>query len=167
MDTKVWFELVNEIKLHEESFVLYPKMWDRYGPPIGLTWSKVEFVEAARSSLPQSGGLYAFAIRAPNPDFPPNSYLFYIGEVGATGSASRTFPTRFNEYLRELRIMTRPKVGYYLHKFYGYIDFYYCPIDHSTVDIKALESRLITSLWPKANVKDFDASIRPARAAFS
>ena len=105
-------------------------------------------------------------IRASNPDFPTNSYLFYIGQVGASGSPPRTFPRRFQEYLDEYRVVTRPRVARFLHNYQGVIDFYYCELDHLKVDIKMLESELITALLPAANVSDIHPDISPARRAF-
>ena len=105
-------------------------------------------------------------ICARNTDFPPNNYLFYIGEVGATGGVGRTFKRRFQEYLDEYREITRPKVAQFLHSYKGTIDFYYCELDHLAVDIKALETELLTALLPIANVADIEPEIRAARRAF-
>lgn len=103
---------------------------------------------------------------ARNSDFPPNSYLFYIGEVGATGGRQRTFPRRFQEYLDEYENVTRPKVAHFLIRYKGAIDFYYCELDHLAVDIKALETKLLTALLPIANVRDIEPDISAGRRAF-
>ena len=165
MNPTIWFELAKDIKHHRQEFYIVPSLWERYGVARGLKWERVDFLASSKTSLPDKKGLYAMTIRAPNPDFPPNSYLFYVGEVGAKSSEKRTFPRRFQEYLDEYRQITRPNVAIFLHSYRGYIDFHYCELDESA-DIKSLESDLITYLLPIANRRDIEPEIGIVRRAF-
>ena len=167
MNPSIWFRLVEELHQFRESFIVAPRLWEDYGPPFGLTWNKVDFEPSSKIILPPAKGLYAMTVRARNPDFPPASYLFYVGQVGASGSPDRTFPVRFQDYLNEYSRIKRPKVARFLHKYKGHIDFYYCVLDHSMVDIGALEKKIITALLPMANTSDIEPSISAARRAFS
>lgn len=150
-----------------EAFVLHPGSWNAYKSTMGLSWAHVAFDHRSRAKVPKKPGLYAFAVRPPHFDFPPSSWLFYIGEVGATGSAARTLWQRYKEYLDELDENVRKKVGAYLHRYRGYVRFYFCELDPSSTDLKALESELISALWPSGNVKDFNLRSSGTRRAFS
>jgi hypothetical protein len=155
------------IKIHKEEAVLYPKLWSRYGTGRGLTWKAVPFDAGSRPKVPKTQGIYAFVVHPAVSDLPPNGWLFYIGEVGATGSAARTFWKRYDEYLGELDKTTRPKMSMLLERYKGYINFYYCELDPAAVDLKQLEAELITAAWPYANIKDFHVQYRQVRRAFS
>ncbi|TPK59103.1 hypothetical protein FJ930_29455 [Mesorhizobium sp. B2-4-15] len=158
---------VNEIKIFTEPFVLHPESWNSYKSTITLTWTHVDFKHSSRKQVPKKPGLYAFAVQPPHMDFPPSSWLFYVGEVGATGSAARTLWRRYKEYLDELDKNIRKKVGTYLYRYQNYVRFYYCELDPKVIYLKALESNLISALWPEGNVKDYSASTRDTRRAFS
>ncbi len=162
-----WLDLTDRVKIYTEDAVLHPGFWTRYGDGHRLTWQKVAFNAASRAEVPRSRGLYAFAVQPPHSDFPASTYLFYIGEVGATNSPGRTLWQRFKEYLDKLKVIKRPSVGMLLNRYNGYVDFYYCELDPAAVDIKAIESALITALWPKANIRDFAVEVRQVRQAFS
>ncbi len=155
------------IKLHREEVVLWPKLWSRRNISLGLEWNVLPFSRATRSRVPRTKGLYAFAVQASVTDLPPHSWLFYIGEVGAGSSEDRTLWKRYGEYLGELDRVTRPKMSMLLERYKGYVQFYYCEIDPEEIDLKALESELITAAWPYANIKDFDVQYGPVRRAFS
>ncbi|MEH3107742.1 MAG: hypothetical protein PGN09_10825 [Sphingomonas fennica] len=155
------------IKVHREEAVLYPKLWKRYKAKRALSWKTLPFNEATRAKVPKTQGLYAFVVKPEVGDLPPSGWLFYIGEVGATASPSRTFWKRYEEYLGELSKVTRPKMSMLLERYKGYIHFYYCELDPKTVDLKAVEAELITAAWPYANIKDFDVQYRQLRRAFA
>lgn len=165
-DDGLWFALVQETKVHTEHVILSPTMWAKYTTHRGLSWTRVPFEAAAQSQVPAQEGLYAFAVRPPVADFPPSSWLFYVGEVGATGGNNRTLTVRFGEYLRELSKMKRPSIAAPLKLYNGHIDFYYCPLDHANDDIKQIEQDLITAMWPWANRADFAVDVRQVRRAF-
>lgn len=156
----------DQITLHSQEAVLYPKLWKRYGPVRSLTWKVLPFNEATRSKVPKTQGLYAFVVQPEISDLPVHGWLFYIGEVGATASPARTFWKRYDEYLGELSKVTRPKMSVLLNRYKGYIKFYYCELDPTAVDLKAVEAELITAAWPTANIKDFDVQYRQVRRAF-
>jgi hypothetical protein len=162
-----WIRLTDEVKARTEDVTLHAGFWSRYGAGHGLRWQKVPFTPESRPQVPRKAGLYAFAVQPPHADFPPSTYLFYIGEVGATSSTDRTLWQRFKEYLDELKVTKRPSVGMFLNRYNGYIDFYFCELDPQAVDIKAIESALITALWPKANIRDYAVGVRQVRQAFS
>jgi hypothetical protein len=165
-DYDLWFKLVQETKAHTESVVLHPAMWARYVAVRGLKWTSLKFEDASLPKIPAERGLYAFAVCPPAEDFPPSNWLFYIGEVGATGRKGRTLQARFSEYLDELTRMKRPNVAAHLTRYNGHIDFYYCPLDWQAQDIKLIESELISALWPEANRADYHVGIRAVRRAF-
>ncbi|SEL80195.1 hypothetical protein SAMN05216382_2677 [Sphingomonas palmae] len=155
------------IKLHREDFVLYPHLWQRYGKGRGLKWKTIPFDRSKRPEVPKTQGLYAFVVHPSVSDLPPSAWLFYIGEVGATASKARTFWKRYDEYLGELDRTTRPKLSMLLERYRGHVHFYYCELDPTTVDLKAVEAELITAAWPYANIKDFHVQYGQVRRAFS
>lgn len=155
------------IKIHKEESVLYPKLWARYGTGKGLTWKVLPFNAATRPKVPKTQGLYAFVVHPSVSDLPPNGWLFYIGEVGATAAPARTFWKRYDEYLGELDKTTRPKMSMLLERYKGHVHFYYCELDPKVVDLKAVEAELITAAWPYANIKDFHVQYRQVRRAFT
>lgn len=155
------------IELHTRPFALPPEHWQGYHSVQPLTWKHVDFNRASRAVVPRNPGLYAFAVQPPHNDFPPSSWLFYVGEVGATQKPGRTLWKRYGEYLSELDDNVREKVGRMIFKFHGYVRFYYCELDPMKVDIKKVESELITAMWPYANKKDFKAIAAKTRKAFS
>lgn len=157
---------VDEIKIYSETFVLHPGKWKTYKSAQPLAWRHVDFNAASRARVPKTAGIYAFAVQPPNADFPPASWLFYVGEVGATSSAARTLWQRYKEYLIELDESVRAKVGSFLYRYNGYVRFYFCELDPAQTDIKAIESELISALWPAGNIRDFNASSAGTRRAF-
>lgn len=157
---------VADIKRHREDFVLHPPSWRGYKSTKPLEWKYVVFNKAARAQVPKKPGLYAFAVQPPHSDFPPSSWLFYVGEVGATGSEARTLWKRYAEYLKELEESVRAKVGTYIYRYRGYVRFYYCELDPAD-DLKAMETMLISALWPDGNINDFSADVARIRRAFS
>ncbi len=158
---------VADIKRHMEDFVLHPPSWRRYGSSTPLVWKQVDFGKANRSQVPKRPGLYAFAVQPPHTDFPPSSWLFYVGEVGATGSEKRTLWQRYKEYLDELEESVRAKVGTFIYRYRGHVRFYFCELDPIANDLKAIETALISALWPDGNINDFDADVARIRRAFS
>lgn|GEM_PF-6859351 len=163
----IFAQQVDDVKIHTETVILHPKSWNAYKSAATLSWKHVDFDAKSRAQVPKVPGLYAFAVQPPHGDFPPGSWLFYVGEVGSTASSSRTLWVRYKEYLDELKVNIRRKVGTYLYRYDGYVRFYYCHVDPNQHDIKQLESELISSLWPDANIADFNATTRPVRKAFS
>lgn len=156
----------DEVKVYTEPFVLHPGKWKTYKSAQPLTWRHVDFDVASRAKVPKVPGLYAFAVQPPHADFPPSSWLFYVGEVGSTGSAARTLWQRYKEYLVELEESVRAKVGSLLYRYNGYVRFYFCELDPAQADIKAIESELISALWPAGNIRDFNAGSAGTRRAF-
>lgn len=150
-------ELADYIQTHTREFVLAPKKWAEYRSIQPLKWKHVDFNKASRVHVPKERGLYAFAVQPPHTDFPPSSWLFYVGEVGADSGPTRTLWKRYAEYLVELEDNVREKVGRMIYKYRGHVRFYYCVLDPKVVDIKAIESELISALWPYANKRDFNA----------
>lgn len=157
---------VADIKRHMEDFVLHPPSWGAYKSTKPLTWKYVDFGKSTRAQIPKKPGLYAFAVQPPHGDFPPSSWLFYVGEVGATGSDARTLWKRYAEYLKELEESVRAKVGTFIYRYRGYVRFYYCELDPAD-DLKAMETMLISALWPDGNINDFSADVARIRRAFS
>ncbi|THD34462.1 MAG: hypothetical protein E7773_14835 [Sphingomonas sp.] len=158
---------VADIKRHMEDYVLHPPSWRNYRSALPLKWQHVDFNRTSRALVPKKPGLYAFAVQPPHADFPPSSWLFYVGEVGATGSEKRTLWQRYKEYLNELEESIRAKVGTFIYRYRGYVRFYYCELDPAANDLKAMEMMLISALWPDGNINDFDADVARIRRAFS
>lgn len=158
---------VDEVKKYTEEVVLNPSLWRGYSSKTALTWKHVDFDRPSRARVPKKPGLYAFAVQPPYVDFPPSSWLFYVGEVGATASQSRTLWQRYKEYLGELETSVRKKVGSVIYRYNGYVRFYYCELDPMVSNIKNIESELITALWPFANINDFCMNAAGTRRAFS
>ncbi len=158
---------VDEVKKYTEEVVLHPGLWRGYSSAGMFTWKHVDFDRPSRARVPKKPGLYAFAVQPPHANFPPSSWLFYVGEVGATASPSRTLWQRYKEYLNELDTSVRKKVGSIIYRYNGYVRFYYCELDPKMVNIKNLERDLITALWPYANIRDFSIDIAGTRQAFS
>lgn len=166
VEHRQFLQETDNIKIHKEEAVLYPKLWTRYKNSRGLNWKALPFNKATRPKVPRTQGIYAFIVHPAVSDLPPNGWLFYIGEVGATDSAARTFWKRYDEYLGELDKTKRPKLSMLLERYKGYVHFYYCELDPVSVDLKALEAELITAAWPYANIKDFHVQYGQVRRAF-
>lgn len=167
-DYRDFIKDTDEVKLHTECITLYPELWKRYAKNYGLKWKVAKFDEVSKPTIPKEKGIYAFVVVPDLGDLPPSSWLFYIGEVGATNSQNRHFNKRYSEYIDEFRIATRPKLAMLFNRYKGHIYFYYCAIDpNNNMDIKDIESELITAAWPFANIKDFAVRMRKSRRAFS
>lgn len=159
-------EQADYIENQTRLYTLAPKQWAAYTSSVSLTWKHVNFNRASRAKVPRKPGLYAFAVQPPHADFPPSSWLFYVGEVGATDRPARTLWKRYGEYLKELDESVRPKVGRMIYKYRDFVRFYYCELDPKVVDIKAIETQLISALWPYANKNDYDAESARTKRAF-
>ena len=157
----------DEKKKYTEEVVLHPGLWRGYPATGVLKWNHVDFDRPSRARVPKRPGLYAFAVQPPHANFPPSSWLFYVGEVGATDSPARTLWKRYKEYLNELETSVRKKVGSIIYRYNGYVRFYYCELDPTINDLKIMETELITALWPYANINDFSAEVAGTRRAFS
>ena len=162
------FDLVDMAKkykgeLHE--FYLDMKAWSSFKTKASLNWHKVEFRPENHSAVPKQPGIYAFSCEHRGTKLPPHGYILYVGITGDEDSAA-TLHSRYAQYVRHQSTKQgRPAVVYMLVNWANHLSFYFCPIVNSKISLKGIEKRMINSLLPPINKRDFDAEITAIRAA--
>jgi hypothetical protein len=164
MNTDDFVKVVERLKKDGMHICLSPELWSNSKVPSSLTWTDVKFVLSERTNVPSVRGVYAFVISYQKSHFPPNYLIVYFGETGETGN--ETLRSRFVSYFRELKGPKRRAVHYALRKYASHIYFYFCAIPDRRRSVKKLEKQLTGTFFPVYNVRDFDAELRPAVAAF-
>lgn len=148
-----------EARGYRETFLLWPKMWKTWNPPITLKWEGRPFSTSSKSRIPNSPGVYAFVIQPGIPPGVPHSVLMYVG------MSDRPLRQRFGEYLREMKDTTgRPAISTMLQMYQGYLHFY-CASVKKPNKPKDIEDHLLETLAPPMN-KQYPATIRRIVGAF-
>lgn len=148
-----------EARGYRETFLLWPKLWQKWNPPVTLKWRGKPFSGASRSSIPNTPGVYAFVLQPRVPPGVPHSVLMYVG------MSDRPLRQRFGEYLREMADPTgRPAINTMLQMYEGYLHFYCAPVIKPGKP-KEIEDHLLETLAPPMN-KQYPAAIRRITGAF-
>jgi hypothetical protein len=148
-----------EARGYRETFLLWPRNWQKWNPPATLKWKSKPFSSASRDSIPKSPGVYAFVLQPRIPPGVPHSLLMYVGMT------DRPLRERFCEYLREMTDASgRPAISTMLNMYQGYLHFY-CATVAKPATPKEMEDHLLETLAPPMN-KQYPATIRRITAAF-
>lgn len=164
MTANDFVKLVEHLKKDGSHICLSPELWRKSKVPDCLRWTNVKFAKNERVSIPNARGVYAFVVEYRKLCLPPNHHIVYFGEVGEKGN--ETLRSRFLSYFRELKSSKRRAVHYPLQKYKSHIYFYFCAVPDMRRSVKKLEKQLTGTFVPEYNLRDFDADLRPAVAAF-
>lgn len=145
---------------HRIIAVVWPETWTRNPAQYSLAWQKVRFSDTNRDVIPQSRGIYCFAVSIENAFIPVHGYIAYVGITG--DKKERTLRDRYGDYLRDRRVGSkRPKLREMFNLWGEHLDFWYCPFPDRAVDLGALERELNTILLPPFVENDFEAWAKP------
>jgi len=148
-----------EARGYRETFLLWPKLWQKWNPPITLKWKGKPFSKSSGPSIPNNPGVYAFVVQPRVPPGVPHSILMYVG------MSDRPLRARFREYLREMADPSgRPAINTMLQMYKGYLHFY-CATVAKPAKPKDIEDHLLETLAPPMN-KQYPATIRRITGAF-
>lgn len=148
-----------EARGYRETFLLWPKMWKAWKPPVILKWRGQPFSASSKNRIPNKPGVYAFVIQPGIPPGVPHSVLMYVG------MSERPLRQRFGEYLREMNDTTgRPAISTMLQMYQGYLHFY-CASVVKPAKPKEIEEHLLETLAPPMN-KQYPATVRRIIGAF-
>lgn len=142
-------DLESELAKHciRKGVILYPTEWRSFNQEFidEWEWTSVPFTEETVLTIPNNKGVYSFSIKPPIANHPHNSLLIYIGKAHQD-----TFRDRFKDYLRQMRRTKRPQIATVLNRWYGFLQFSYCPVI-DTERIQQLENGLLKALIPPYN----------------
>jgi hypothetical protein len=155
---------VDDLESYAKTFVLCPRQWETFAPPVDLKWHHLRFSSANRAQVPACPGVYAFVVRRRTSSFPRHGYVMYIGMTKRDGAGN--LKTRYANYLSERKTVKRPKVHYLLNKWRDHLFFYYAEITDNTCDIAQVEQGLCDAIIPPCNINDFSAKVRRLVRAF-
>jgi len=154
----------DDLKSFAMRFVLSPQQWATFNSPIGLTWQRVKFDRLNSENVPNTTGIYAFAVEYPDSQLPPHGYVMYIGITKSDGGGN--LRKRYQQYLNEKRVLKRPKIHYMLNKWSQQLYFHYAVVTDPVCDVRGLEQQLCDAMIPPCNKNDFSARIRRQVQAF-
>lgn len=155
---------VRQIKADLHEIVLSPARWRTFATPRPLNWTKISFESANRNQVPKQRGIYAFTLEVSNHNLPGHAYILYVGQAGHDSGGD--LHKRYAQYLAETkRQNARKKIIYMMTMWKGDLNFNFVEIPDRRINLKKLESSLLTALIPPANTKDFDADIQDAVGA--
>lgn len=160
-------DLIQETDKYKASlykFYLDLDAWRGFKSKFPLSWNKVKFDKATRTSIPKERGIYAFSLAWDTSALPDHGYILYMGITGDESNAN--LHSRFGQYLSELRRADkRPKVYYMLEKWKGDLFFNFVPIPDKRLSLKKLETEFLSALKPPINERDMTVSVSNARRA--
>ncbi len=145
------------ISKYRREFILCPAFIKKKDELPDLNWSTIKF-NADNPNLPDQQGVYAFSIVIENGNLPANSYILYVGKAGDVTS-NNTIKKRYRDYVREVRVQSRPAIHRMLNLWKGHLSYHYAVVPNgvSTGDI---EQQLTTIFIPPYNTNDFIAEVR-------
>ena len=101
-------------QLQSATFIVVPAEFHRAKVVPPLSWHSVKFGPAAKKSVPEEPGLYAFVVQIPYAGLPPHGWVMYIGQTG-DGTSDATLRGRFGQYLQEKKKFKRARVFFMLN----------------------------------------------------
>jgi hypothetical protein len=141
-------DLADQLKAHEQPIMLFIDGWKSYKQKTfdQAKWTTHIFRKETTKHIPHKPGVYAFLIRPGIPLGLDANVLIYIGK------ADTSIRSRYYRYLKESidPVYGRPKITYWLHKYFDYVHFAYAEIPKPG-DPYDLEQRLLAALMPPAN----------------
>lgn len=142
---------------YRQEFVLCPFFINTKSDLPSLQWLSMKFNRDERE-LPSQQGVYAFSIEVENLNLPKNSYIVYVGKAGDTNS-SNTIRKRYRDYVRELRVKSRPKIHRMLTLWDGHLTYHYAEVPDG-ISTGEIEKQLTTVFIPPFNTNDFHVEVR-------
>lgn len=146
-------------------FIVSPSEFHRADVVPRLAWKSVKFGAAAKGSIPEEPGLYAFVVRIPFDGLPPHGWVMYIGQTG-DGTSSATLRSRFGQYLRDKRVCKRAMVFLMLNLWDGHLEFFFTPLPSRKAELEALETQLLGAFRPPFTDRTYPAAYMSPRHAF-
>jgi hypothetical protein len=145
------------ISKYRREFVLCPAFISTKSDLPTLNWQSFSF-NTDGVVLPDQQGVYVFSINVIGANLPNNSYILYVGKAGDTNS-NNTIRKRYRDYVRELRVKSRPKIHRMLKLWEEHLTYHYAEVADgvSTGDI---EEQLTTIFVPPYNTNDFVVELR-------
>jgi hypothetical protein len=141
-------DMADQLKAHEERIMLFVNGWKGYKKKKfdEAKWITHSFRKETTQHIPEKPGVYAFLIRPGIPLGLDANVLIYVGK------ADTSIRSRYYRYLKECidPVYGRPKITYWLHKYFDYVHFAYAEIPKPG-DPHDLERRLLAALMPPAN----------------
>jgi hypothetical protein len=155
-------DAADQLKAHQHSIMLFVEGWKTYKQKAfdNAKWTTRIFRKETAKHIPEKPGVYAFLIRPGIPLGLDANVLIYIGKAGTS------IRSRYYRYLKESidPVHGRPKITYWLRKYFDYIHFAYAEIPKPG-DPHDLEQRLLAALMPPAN-DQIPGRLRRKRHAF-
>lgn len=145
------------ISKYQRNFVLCPSFMNTASEIPELNWESVKF-NAENVTLPRQQGVYAFSINMVNDNLPMNSYILYVGKAGDLNSQN-TIRKRYQDYIREQRTKTRPKIHRMLNLWEGHLTYHYAEVEDG-ISTGEIETQLTTIFIPPYNTNDFCVEVR-------
>jgi hypothetical protein len=145
------------ISKYRREFVLCPAFIKAKADLPDLEWNTIKF-NAENPNLPDQQGVYVFSINIEHGNLPNNSYILYVGKAGDVNSKN-TIRKRYQDYVREARVQSRPKIHRMLNLWSEHLSYHYAEVPNgmSTGDIEQL---LTTIFIPPYNTNDFLGEVR-------
>jgi len=145
----------NEMKAHNQCFVLWPRQWKKYLDTHKWKIYRLDAIDKDR--IPRRSGVYSLLIQPGIANHPVCSYLMYIGKT-------KLLRSRFMYYLNERKRETgRPKIFRFLNMYQDYV--YFCCTTVREDDLTKVEDKLLVAYIPPAN-DQYPAEIRKITGAF-
>lgn len=145
----------DDMKAHEQCFVLWPRQWQIYLDT--HNWKIYRLDEIEKDRIPRRSGVYSLLIQPGIANHPACSYLMYIGQA-------KSLRRRFMDYLNERKRETgRPKIYRFLNKYKDYVCFCYTIVRKN--DLTKVETNLLNAFIPPAN-DQYPVEIRRIIGAF-
>lgn len=146
---------VNEAKAYSQSFILWPRQWQKYLS--SHIWQPRKLERSRTNEIPDSSGIYTLTLHPGIAGHPSCAYLMYVGKAVS-------LRRRFSEYLgKERRESGRPKIFDFLHRYSPHIWFYFTIVESRS--LTSVENRLLDSYLPPLN-NQFKGKIGRVMRAF-
>lgn len=142
---------------YRREYVLCPAFIKTKDDLPDLNWQSFPF-NSDNIVLPDQQGVYAFSINIKSGNLPNNSYILYVGKAGDTTS-NNTIKKRYRDYVRELRIKTRPKIHRMLNLWEEHLTYHYAEVTDE-ISTGEIEEQLTTIFIPPYNTNDFVVEVR-------
>lgn len=138
-------------------FLLCPSFFKEAQNLPDLDWQSIQF-NSDNVNLPDQQGVYAFSISVCHKNIPNNSIILYVGKAGDLKS-NNTIRRRYRDYVRELRVQTRPKIHRMLKLWNDHLTYHFAEVKDE-LSTGEIEKQLTTIFVPPYNTNDFDAELR-------
>lgn len=138
----------------------HARRWESFSQAHNLQWQSVPFRRGGGNDLPQTAGLYCFAVGNRWPNIPAVLYPLYAGET-------LNLRRRYNDYVREKSSKSgRFTIRKFLTVFAGETSFTFAPFDAEKAELMRIEKKLNDALMPPYSRRDHSAEVKEPKAAW-